>query len=321
MDRSRRQGAKDGATPPPPSSRLTLNPKRNRKKTMAFWDRVPRPAAIADACGRALRRSVPALIGVGVLAAVSGTAWAGYHFVTTSSRFAITHIDVHGNHRVTDEQVLALVPTRVGDNVFAADLDAATRALRADPWIASASVSRMLPHTLVIDIAEYQPAAVADLGGAYLVDGNGHAFKRVAAGAREAADLPLITGLDRAAYLVDEVRGAEQIRGALATLATWRDSAVGRPAIGEVHVDARGALTLRTADGAIDRSGCAGPRSTAEGRCGDVVEIELGMADAGLPARLHTFDAVWAALDGAERSRARALHLDTRSDHVTVAFR
>jgi hypothetical protein len=30
---------------------------------------------------------------------------------------------------------------------------------------------------------------------------------------------------------------------------------------------------------------------------------------------------VWASLDDAERASARAVHLDTRSDHVTIAFR
>jgi cell division protein FtsQ len=301
MDRSLRQRAKEGATPPPPSSRLTFNPKRNRKKPMRIWANVPRPAAIADACGRALRRAVPALIGAGVLAAVSGTAVAGYHFVTTSPRFAITYIEVHGNHRVTAEHVLALVPAHLGDNVFAADLDAATRALHSDPWIANATVSRMLPHTLVLEIAEYQPAAVADFGAPYLVDRDGHAFKRVAVDTGEDTGLPLITGLDRATYLGEQTRVTGLIRGALATLAAWRNGGDTRPPIGEVHLDARGALTLRTAD-----------RAT---------EIELGVPDQGLPTRMHMFDAVWAALDDAERASARTLHLDTRSDHVTVAFR
>jgi len=42
--------------------------------------------------------------------------------------------------------------------------------------------------------------------------------------------------------------------------------------------------------------------------------------DAGLAARMHTFDVAWAQLDDSERDRARAIHLDPRLDHVTVAF-
>src|SRR3954462_1747554 len=116
MDRSR-EARRDGAKAPPRASKLTVKPRggsNRRKQTGSLWSRLPRPAVIADACGRALRRSVPALVGIGILATVGGTAWAGYRFVTTSSRFAITTIDVKGNHEVPTEQIVALVPVRVG---------------------------------------------------------------------------------------------------------------------------------------------------------------------------------------------------------------
>src|ERR1041385_7435233 len=101
MDRSRR----DGEKLPPAASRLTVKPRRgnNRKKTQpgSLWARLPKPALIADACSRVLRRSVPALIALAILGTLGGTAWAGYRFVTHSQRFAITTIDVSGNRQVT----------------------------------------------------------------------------------------------------------------------------------------------------------------------------------------------------------------------------
>lgn len=301
MDRSRRQGAKESATIPPPASRLTFKGKRNRKKTGPIWTRMPKPAVIADACGRALRRSIPALVGAGVLLAVGGSAWAGYRFVTTSPRFAITDIEVQGNHHVTAEHVLARLPAHRGDNVFTADLSAIVGALRSDPWVASAHAYRMLPHTLAIEIVEHEPVAIADLGDtAYLVDTDGRAFKRIA-DADQGLDLPRVTGIDRAAYIANPGAIAAQVRAALAALTTWRAGADGRPTVNELHLDARGALALRTATAATD--------------------IELGAMDDDLAARMQTFDAVWASLDDAERASARAVHLDTRSDHVTIAFR
>src|SRR5689334_4237861 len=103
MDRSRLGPRELGPGEPPASSRLTVKPKPtpNRRRptaTPSLWTRVKgasKPAVVADACGRALRRAVPALIGIGVLGAIGGTAWAGYRFVTTSSRFAITEITIH----------------------------------------------------------------------------------------------------------------------------------------------------------------------------------------------------------------------------------
>src|SRR5256885_1080937 len=83
-------------------------------------------------------RALPALSGLGVLGAIGGTAWAGYRSVTTSSRFAIAEITVHGNRHVTTDQVRAVLPIAIGDNVFATDLDTVVRELRSNPWIASA---------------------------------------------------------------------------------------------------------------------------------------------------------------------------------------
>jgi cell division protein FtsQ len=299
MDRSRRQGAKESATIPPSSSRLTFKAKRNRKRIGPLWTRLPKPVVIADACGRALRRSLPALVGVGVLAAVGGSAWAGYRFVTTSPRFAITEIVVHGNQRLTSDDVRAALPVHVGDNVFASDLDSAMRSLRADPWIATARAYRVLPHTLAIELTEHAPVAIVELGELYLIDAEGHAFKRVTP-TDDVGGFVAITGVERIGYLADEVHGAEQLRAVLGALDGWRANSE-RPKIDAAQFDARGTLTLRTADGAL--------------------AVELGAIDDALAARMQIFDVVWASLTPGERANARVLHLDTRSDHVTVAFR
>jgi cell division protein FtsQ len=266
---------------------------------------------IADACGRALRRTVPALVGLFVLAAIGGTAWASYRFVTTSPRFAITHVEVKGNHQLSDDQIVAQLSVRAGDNVFATNLDEVVQEVRENPWIASAEAHRELPHTIVIEVREHVPAAVVELGGLYLVDGEGHPFKR--AEIDDGAGLPIITGLDRTAYVASPAATAAQIKNAMTTLERWR-SVEDRPSIGEVHVDAHGALTLVTYEQAIS--------------------IQLGDADAQLEQRMHTFDATWAELTSAERARTRAIHLTSRgaaprgatddtgarSDQVTVAF-
>lgn len=266
---------------------------------------------IANACGRALRRSLPAMIGLVVVGAVGGTAWAGYRFVTTSARFAITSIEVHGNRHVDPDQVRAALPIAVGDNVFAANVDSLTRGLAANPWIADASAHRILPHTLVIEIREHEAAAVAELGGLYLVDATGHPFKRVADDG-VGVGMPIVTGLDRAAYLADPEATARAITSALGALTLWKTDP-SRPSIGEVHVDLHGALTLHTYDSAT-----AIQLGTPEMEHGALTSTRG--PNAGLAARMHTFDVAWAQLDDAERVRARAIHLDPRLDHVTVAF-
>jgi cell division septal protein FtsQ len=262
---------------------------------------MPKPRVVADACGRAVRRSLPALAATAAIAAVGTGAWLGYRFVTTSDRFAIVEIRIEGEHHLTEDRVRAALPVKVGDNVFATNLDRITNALRATPWIASASAHRVLPDTLVIEIAEHAPAAIVDLGELYLVDTSGHPFKRAQLESGDGDGLPVITGISRASYEADPAGTAQTITTALAALAAWTADPT-RPAIGELYVDAHRALTLRTYDHAV--------------------AIQLGPL-ASLPqlaARMATFDAVWADLSDTERERAKALHLDARTDQVTIGL-
>lgn len=314
MDRSRRTGAKGRASTAdlaassssslPSSSRLTLRPRKNRRRPAPLWSRLPPPREIADACGRALRRSLPAAIATCAILVVGGGLWLGYTFLTTSDRYAITAIEIRGARHLSPDEIRSALPVAVGDNIFRASPDDSARALRSHPWIAAASAQRILPGTLLVEIREHEAAAIAVIGDAYLIGPDGHPFKRARIEDGEAEGLPLITGLDRTAYARDPIATARAITAALDALARWR-AQPGRPAIGELHIGAQGALTLRTSDraAAID----LGP---------------LGADTAAVAARLRTFDAVWAELQTSERDRGRAksFHLDARPDHVTVAF-
>ena len=106
-------------------------------------------------------------------------------------------------------------------------------------------------------------------------------------------------GLSRAAYRQAPDATAKTIRAALDALDTWRANDE-RPAIGEVHVDPNGTLILRSRE--------------------PVTDIRLGSLDGDLAARMTTFDATWRELSDAERAHATAIRLDTRTDHVTLAF-
>jgi cell division septal protein FtsQ len=299
MDRSRRQGASTTrpATAPPASSRLTVRKHKNRRRPGTVWARLPRPAVIADACGRALRRSLPAAAALAALTAIGGGLWAGHRWITTSPRFAITAITVQGAHHVDPGELRAQLPIHAGDNVFVG-LTGVARAALAQPWVAGVEVHRILPHTIAIELREHTAAAVVELGELYLVDPSGQPFKRAALETGEADGLPIITGLERAAYATTPAAAATTVREAIAAFDRWRATA--RPAIGEVHVDPHGAVTLHTYDQAI--------------------AIQLGALGPELDARMHTFDAAWAGLSEVERARTRAIHLDARPDHVTVAF-
>jgi hypothetical protein len=270
---------------------------RNRRRPGTVWTRLPKPRAIADACGRALRRSLPAVAAVAALVMLGGAAWAGHRWVTTSSRFAIADVVVRGTHQVGADELRAALPVRAGDNVFA-DLAGIARAARENPWIASAEVHRILPNAITVDVREYAAAAVVELGDLYLVDPSGRPFKRTAVETGETDGLPIITGVGRASYLANRAAAAATVRLAIAAADRWR--AAHRPAIREIHIDPHGAVALH----------CVGP----------AIAIQLGPLGGDLDARIRAFDAAWNALADAERSRARAVHVGARPDHITVAF-
>ncbi|HEX7842187.1 MAG TPA: FtsQ-type POTRA domain-containing protein, partial [Kofleriaceae bacterium] len=282
-----------------------------------------RPAAIADACGRALRRSLSTAAAMAALLALGGALWGGYRWLTHSPRFAITQIAIRGAHHIDPAVLRAQLPIHEGDSVFVG-LGGAARTVRANPWIASAEVHRVLPHTIVIEVREHVAAAIAVLGDLYLVDDTGRPFKHAEIEAGDGDGLPLITGIERTAFTTDPEAAAATIQGAIGAASRWRavdrrsriagggdpDGSAGgagglprgidRPAIGEVHVGPHGAVTLHTHHPAI--------------------AIQLGDLGPELADRISAFDTAWAGLSDAERGRARAIHMDTRPDHVTVAF-
>jgi hypothetical protein len=239
------------------------------------------------------------ILAVAALCGLSGVAWAGFHFATTSSRFAIQRITVTGNQRLSEAEVRIMLPVTLGDNVFRTDLDAIIKRLRQSPWIADAQARRVLPRTIAVEVRERRAVAIVELGGLYLVDAAGHPFKRATIETGEGAGLPIITGLSRARFTADPTATEQLLGAALAALEAWRGNAE-RPSIGELHIGPYGALTFRTYD--------------------DAIAIQLGIPGGELPLRLQAFDVAWSEMAEGESLRARSVHVDPRSDHVTVAF-
>lgn len=304
MDRSRRGERRETEAPSiPSSSRLTVRKKgsNNRRKPISLWSRVPKPRVMLDACGRAVRRGAPGIVATVVVAVLGGGLWLGYRFVTTSDRFAIDQIEVHGADRLSPEVVRAVLPIQRGENLITADLDAARLALRNEPWISAADIRRQLPSTLIVEIKEHSPAAIVELEHLYLADALGRPFKR--ASDAERSDLPLVTGIPRDAYHRDPHGTSNRVTAALDVLRQWHT--VDRLPIREIRYDGHGGIAL------IARSlGGDSPELT----------IELGVTG-DMSSRLRTFDAVWSELTTDEHTRARTIHLDTRLDHVTVSFK
>src|SRR5215468_7053599 len=89
--------------------------------------------------------------------------WALNHFVYENQSFAIQDIQIQTDGVISIEQLRKWAGIKRGQNLLALDLGRVKRDLELSPMIQSASVERVLPHTLTIKILEREPVAQAGL--------------------------------------------------------------------------------------------------------------------------------------------------------------
>jgi cell division protein FtsQ len=215
-----------------------LSPEPQPRATLP--DGVPRPSRLAQV-GAALR----AVVGVALVVGASGAvAWVARRHVMHSGRFAVAAIDVSGNRQRSADAVVAESGLSVGANVFSEDLNAArARILAADPWISDATLARLLPSTIRIQVTERRAAALVALGDTYLATADGEPFKKV--DADDAVDLPLVTGLTPDQFAQDREGGLRTVRRAMDLAAEYDRLALAkRSPLEEVHVEPDGAFSL-----------------------------------------------------------------------------
>ncbi|MQA30940.1 MAG: FtsQ-type POTRA domain-containing protein [Luteitalea sp.] len=154
------------------------------------------------------------------LAAVAALALhRGSAIVAESPLLQIDRIVVHGNQRLSEGEVLAVLSGLPGENLVHADLEAWRARLLAAPWVRDASLRRSLPSTVEVVVFERQAIGIGRIGGdLYLVDERGGVIDRYGPMYAE-LDLPIIDGLSAAptADTEDDARArlAARLIGAL----------------------------------------------------------------------------------------------------------
>lgn len=170
-------------------------------------------------------------------------AWAARRYVTESPRFAVVKVDVEGNGFRTSQQLIEAAGVVMGQNVFAFDLDEARARVLRDPWIREATLSRRLPGSLTLRVAEREAVALVALGELYLSTREGEIFKRLEPG--DPSDFPVITGIDADAVAEDRDGVAQSIRRALDLAGDYEQLPLGqKQKLQEIHLAKDGATTL-----------------------------------------------------------------------------
>jgi cell division protein FtsQ len=114
------------------------------------------------------------LVMIGALFAVFAAARSA---LLHDSRFVMTtseDIQIVGNHNVTRQEVLSVFGADLERNIFRVPLDERRADLERLPWVAHATVMRLLPNRIRIAVTERTPVAFVRHGSQIgLVDANG----------------------------------------------------------------------------------------------------------------------------------------------------
>src|SRR5215469_10388872 len=117
------------------------------------------------------------LIAVAILGISAAVALAVYDYGEHSWRFRIESsdsIEVNGNENVPKAQIMEVMGSDIGRNIFFIPLAQQKAQLEQIPWVESASVMRFVPNHLKVEIHERTPVAFARVGPRiFLIDGGG----------------------------------------------------------------------------------------------------------------------------------------------------
>lgn len=192
---------------------LNRKPKNRRFERSYVLDVKLRSSQVRAARVRAIA------ISLGLLVAIVGGAywvwlagdWALNRLVYENKAFAIEEIDVQTDGIIALDQLRRWTGVRLGQNLLALDLARVKRDLELVSLIQSASVERVLPHTLRARIIERSPIAQINVlkpaasggieSGVFLLDQDGYVIvpldprQRTTPLNQSAEDLPLIFGI------------------------------------------------------------------------------------------------------------------------------
>jgi cell division protein FtsQ len=263
--------------------------------------RIDRSEAAADfkEKGSRLLRAVLALATAGATA--TGAVYAGtwlHHWATTSPEFEVTTIEVKGNRRAGNEELLRLSGLAVGRNLFTSDLDGAVSGISGQPWVKEVSVRRAFPHTIRVEVKEREPRLLVALDKLYFADTDGSLFKRALAG--DDLDLPVVTGLSRESYRDHREQTEARLRGLIELAQSYEERQLAQRAgrLEELSVDEDEGVTLHLGKGPV--------------------AVKLG--EAPFEEKLDRLSTLWGEFER-RGVQPQVVHLDNRSRPGWVAVK
>jgi cell division protein FtsQ len=143
-------------------------------------------------------------LALSVVIVLSGFTTTGVlfkHYLERDARFRIagaSHIQATGLTEISRAQMLPVFGEDIGRNVFFVPLSERRKELEAIPWVEHATVMRLLPDQIRVNLVERQPVAFTRHGQQIgLVDANGVLLDMPASTmAEHHYSFPVVTGID-----------------------------------------------------------------------------------------------------------------------------
>ncbi len=157
-----------GTTAKKPSA--TTKPRTRRKTSTPGSRRMTRKGA-----GNFVNFFVPLFFILCILFCTGFLAFMGYRTVAASSFFDVKQIEIKGTNRVSRESVGKIVRVESEKNgVWNADLQKIREEIERAEFVKTATVSRILPDGIRVNVTERTPKALARIdGGDFWVDEDG----------------------------------------------------------------------------------------------------------------------------------------------------
>lgn len=188
-------------------------------------------------------------VGVFFLTVLSLSFILTHDVVTQCDFFRSKKIQISGQERLSESEVLSQAGIERGGNTLAINLNLVRKRLLCHPWIAQAQVTRELPDSIIIRIKEQEPLAIVDLGGKFIINTAGDVFKVWEE--KDPRNLPFVTGLDFSDICLQKETGSPSFEALMSILNLGQKGSrlfADRP-IKEVHIDPDLGLTLYPVNG------------------------------------------------------------------------
>ncbi len=180
------------------------------------------------------------LLKILALLLVGAMIYQGVQAVARSRSLQLDKFEVEGNTeaRISTESVIAATGAQLGDQLLGISTQKVSGELEKLPWVAEASVERILPSTLRISIDEREPSFVIQTGqGPFLADGRGLVLQEGSEELVNVVEMPLRPIRPGTRITTSEFVHASRILRSLPADIRSRVTSIRAPSIDQIQIE------------------------------------------------------------------------------------